>query len=220
MVGAAEPKVAPKSGRRRSATSCICECGRSVVVGNSDLSSGKTQSCGCLNREVTAARSITHGHGRVGKHTSEYITWGNMIARVSDPSRAGWNRYGGRGITVCERWKSYESFFADMGEKPEPKKDWSIDRIDNNGHYCPENCRWATKQEQNVNRGYVHQITFYGKTRPIREWSKITQVPVKTISNRIGLGWPARFACWAPVGSRIKALKERYPHHVPATGVQ
>lgn len=117
-----------------------CDCGVEIVVNGYALTNGNTQSCGCLQRE----RFTNRTHGLTG--TPEYRVWKNMNQRCANPNGDDWERYGGRGITVCERWRnSFEAFLADMGPMPGPG--YSIDREDSRGNYEPANCRWITISE-------------------------------------------------------------------------
>lgn len=129
---------------------CECQCGNTGPFRLDFLKCGHTQSCGCLQKDKTAAARLIHGHNRKGKTTRTYRTWSNMVTRCTNPKGTDYKYYGGRGITVCERWlNSFENFLADMGEAP---RGLTLDRIDPNGNYEPKNCRWTTWVEQRRNQ--------------------------------------------------------------------
>lgn len=128
---------------------CRCDCGQVVTVRGDCLRDGNTQSCGCLSIERTREAHTTHGHSPFGGRSPEYYSWSNMLNRVNDRKGRNFIYYGARGITVCDRWRSFENFLTDMGPRPAGK---SLDRIDNNGNYEPGNCRWVTQSEQLLNR--------------------------------------------------------------------
>jgi hypothetical protein len=160
---------------------CACKCGNIVNVKSSSLSTGNTRSCGCLQKEVVAKLCYKHG----GNGTPEFATWQAMLARCRSSNPI----YGGRGIKVCDRWvNNFENFLADMGKKPTPKH--SIDRINSNGDYTPENCRWATAKEQLNNTNRNVKVSYLGKTLSIAQWAEYLGINERTLRNRYNRGSP------------------------------
>lgn len=145
---------------------CRCDCGSDVTVRGDCLGPHNTLSCGCLNRSLTGqrAKALNTTHGL--SDSREYAIWHGMHYRCS----SGADNYGGRGITVCERWSSFEAFYSDMGQAPSAQH--SIDRIDVNGHYEPSNCRWATTDVQANNRRDTVVLSVCGTSLPLAEWAR------------------------------------------------
>ena len=140
VIGRAEP---------RRFWLCKCACGTLKNIRHDHLVDGRVRSCGCLGRESTGQRSLTHGHTRQRTLTPEYESWASMLSRCRNPNATQYKWYGGKGIKVCDRWQSFENFLADMGTRPEGT---SLDRIDPYGNYEPSNCRWADRLEQRRNQ--------------------------------------------------------------------
>ncbi len=163
---------------------CLCECGNIFVTRGSSLRAGSTRSCGCKAMLITGYSGFVK-HGGFG--TPEYKTWCTMIGRCHCETNTAYHYYGGRGIVVCDRWRhSFENFLNDMGKRPEGL---SLDRIDNDGPYSPDNCRWATRTQQMNNRRSNVILTRDGQSMTLTEWARLLGYNVDAIRKRIKAGW-------------------------------
>ncbi len=172
---------------------CICDCKNIKVIRGNDLKTGRTVSCGCFGKERRHEANTTHGMTKTPTH----MVWIKMIQRCENPKNKDYPRYGGRGITVCNRWlNSFQAFFEDMGEKP---KDLTLERINNNGNYDPDNCKWATRKEQMNNTSKNVLLTINNKTHNIAQWERIRGFNKDTIGSRIRAGWTHERAIMTPV---------------------
>lgn len=164
---------------------CKCDCGNTVVVSRRHLKDYSTVSCGCYRSDLAKEQHTTHGM----KSTRLYRIWSGMKDRCCNPKSKYWNRYGGRGITVCDEWKNFFENFMEWSFTNGYTDDLTIDRIDNSKGYYPDNCKWATMKEQENNRGNNHLIEYKGETHTISEWSEITGIDQRLISQRLYHKW-------------------------------
>lgn len=166
---------------------CLCSCGNFKVVSTNRLRNGNVKSCGCLHRESASRQgkaNTTHGL----RHSREYKSWCSMKRRCLTPSCHAFKDYGQRGIKVCDRWLNFENFLADMGTRPSGT---SLGRINNDGDYCPENCRWETRKQQNSNSRNNHPVTLNGETMLLSDWAERIGITKSGLLYRINKGWPS-----------------------------
>lgn len=195
---AIEPAGVSKKGRMM--WKCICDCGNTVIANGQYLRRGDTKSCGCRRYDTSHLEPYRHKPHR--KYNAEYIpcyngyvkpvlytVWVSMKDRCYNPQNKFYKIYGGKGIRVCEEWFEDFQAFNDWAVTSGYKRGLSIDRIDNSGDYCPENCRWATPIEQANNKSNSHKITYNGETHTIAEWSRISGLNYSLIKSRIHRGW-------------------------------
>lgn len=154
---------------------CRCDCGERPVIFQGNLVRGYTKSCGCLNRQLSRARCLTHGKS----HSREHRIWKGMRARCYNRTNPNFSNYGGRGVGICDRWRnSFENFIADMGVCP---TGLTIERINNDGNYEPGNCRWASRREQSGNKRNLVFIQLYGTRRFRAEWERALGLPLHAL---------------------------------------
>lgn len=187
---------APKGKSNSAYWMCRCDCGTERPVAGTDLSRGRSLCCGCIGNAAAAERgraNTTHGM----RGSREYRIWQGIKRRCLSEKDAGFPSYGGRGITMCPSWvNSFETFFKDMGSCPDGR---SIDRIDNEGHYEPNNCRWATKEQQGNNKRSNVVIIANGRSLTLAEWSRETGIQESTMARRLhGLGWAPEHVVGTP----------------------
>ena len=165
---------------------CVCDCGNQCLPHSMSLQSGQTQSCGCLALERIKAANTSHGHTIGHSLSPEFRSWTQMVRRCTEPSFVSYPRYGGRGITVCDRWLIFVNFLEDVGLRP--GNGYTIDRIDNDGHYQPGNVKWSSVAEQNRNRRSNRWITFNGERLIASEWAKRLGLGPDLIQSRMRRG--------------------------------
>lgn len=175
-----------------------CECGTSKSIEVSSIARGDSASCGCLQKQVATARWTTHG--LMG--TRAHACWKSMKARCLNPLETGYKYWGGRGITICEKWLTFEGFFEDMGEAPEGM---TIGRRDNDGNYEPGNCRWETQVQQQRNRRSNRRLSWRGETLCVSEWSERLGISRRTIQSRLADGWDTERSLATPARRKARS---------------
>lgn len=173
---------------------CRCDCGNEKKIGGSVLRRGMSQSCGCCTPR-NGALNPSYRHG-LYKHPL-YKLWHLMRERCESPKHMYYDRYGGRGITICERWLDFQNFYEDNVKLWKPGL--SIERKDNDGNYCPENCTWIPRGDQSKNRSNTIRLTWNGKTQPLTAWAKELNIPINVLYCRKRYGWPDDKALSTPM---------------------
>lgn len=192
VIDVAAPTVRT-NGALRKCWQCRCECGGEIIVDQSRLRTGNTRSCGCLYRDSRQSCRVTHGQS--GNAT--YRSWTAMKWRCLNPNNPYYSYYGGRGITVCERWReSFEDFLQDMRERPPGH---SLDRIDNDGNYEPGNCRWVLPAMQTENRRVTIWVEWRGERIRLTEAIRRSGISKDAVRSRLKLGWSLDDALSVPV---------------------
>lgn len=203
VVREAEGVPNPGNGTTRR-VECRCDCGDVGIYYLGNVKRGKSQSCGCLAKEVLRALRTTHGHSMQRSTQTispEYRVWAHIKGRCLNPEDSSFHNYGGRGIQVCQRWAdSFEAFYEDMG--PRPSSSHEIDRGDNDGHYEPGNCRWVTVKE-NMRNTRVNRWVFYrGERLCLLDAAAKAGIERRTVSKRLDMGWSDEDALTTPVGCK------------------
>jgi hypothetical protein len=174
-----------------------CSCGEKDVVVETSHFGKDTNSCGCLREDKLREKSFIHGHASHDNRTPTYKTWCKMRRRCFDPHNKDFKHYGERGITVCDSWGQFKTFLNDMGER---LPHMTLDRIDNNGNYEKNNCRWATRKEQNRNTRSNRIITYNGRDQPMVAWAEEYGIASSTLRTRIvDAKWSIKKALTTPV---------------------
>lgn len=182
---------------------CMCDCGNITYTMTSNLTSYASISCGCVQRkkayEICMKRNVTHGYS---KKERLYFIWKGMRERCFNSHNKEYKNYGGRGITICDEWNDYLAF-RDWSLSHGYDNKLSIDRINNDGNYCPENCRWATREIQCGNTRRNIFLTYNGETHSPKEWAKKLGIPQHVIYERRFLGWPEEKIISEPIPERF-----------------
>lgn len=173
-----------------------CGCGKRFVARLAAVKNGHTKSCGCLLSENLIRRNTVHGYANRGKQSHIYKVWKSMRKRCNNPRSKDFRLYGGKGVKVCARWQDFKLFHDDMASSYRPGLE--IERLDSNGDYCPENCKWATEREQSLNTNRARLITFRGETLNVSLWAERFGMDYDLLWQRLNAGWPMEKAISLP----------------------
>lgn len=197
--------IAPSDKSRSRRSECRCDCGKIVFVRNASIRQQKAKSCGCHNIEQLVSQNFKYGRFVGGaKPSKTYASWNAMKNRCLNKNSEKYKDYGGRGISVCERWLEFENFIKDMGEKPAQT---SLGRINNDGNYEPENCRWETIFQQARNTRYNKNYTINGIHGCVSELAVIFKLPIPTAYSRLRRGLTPEQAFTNPVKYKNKSIQ-------------
>ena len=193
------------SGSHQVQWLCKCKCGKEVIVTGNNLKNGNSKSCGCYNRELLTKTNLTHN----ASNTRLYHIWICMKDRCYNPKNKKYKDYGGRGIIICDEWindfEAFANWAYDNGYIENVSRgECTIDRIDVNGNYCQQNCRWVNQKVQTNNKRNNHYITYNGETHTVTEWNNILGYKKGVLSRRIFSGWSIEDAFTKPVKSNFK----------------
>ena len=209
VASEAEPRPSKVGGVIRY-VNCRCDCGAERIVRASTLKAGVTLSCGCLHKERAATLAertcLKHGDSRQRAKAPEYGIYRTMLSRCFNPNVERYPLYGGRGITVCERWRGeggYENFIADLGYRPSATA--SLERQDNDGDYEPGNVRWATRKDQARNKASTRWVTYQGQQMSLAELAETLGLSQSTLRNRVEKRWPEQRLAEPLRGRKSKA---------------
>ena len=184
---------------------CVCDCGKTIAVYHANLVSGATKSCGCWHKEWILHKFTKHG---LSNKIPEYNIWNGIKQRCRNPNTKQYKDYGGRGISICDRWNDFSNFIKDMGFRPTNKH--SIERLDVNGNYEPQNCIWLLIKDQSKNRRDIRYLTINGVTKTIMDWAKENNIRPGLIKDRIDiLKWPINDKLFIPADPKRPKIKKQ-----------
>ncbi len=190
-----------KSGKSKLLVKCKCSCGNVIITPSNNLITGDTKSCGCYSKDIAReshlGKSYNYKHGGTMYNSRLYKVFSAMHQRCENPNCDHYNRYGGRGIYICKEWSGENGFFnfrewaMNNGYNPDaPKGECTINRIDNDGPYSPDNCEWVNMKTQINNTSINRYITYNGETHTVSDWANILGIKFSTLENRLCNGWP------------------------------